>query len=60
MVNYDPIFDPCRICGSEPPHELRVIGQGIEVICIDCRALLENLSDAALLESVLEAAEAVQ
>jgi len=39
VLDYDPVKEPCRVCGRNPPHEKR----GREVICVQCRALLENL-----------------
>jgi hypothetical protein len=48
VTTYNPVFDACRVCGAQPPHELRVIGQGIDVLCLECRALLEHFNEAAL------------
>lgn len=39
VLDYDPVHEPCRVCGRKPPHETR----GRQVLCLDCRALLENL-----------------
>lgn len=38
-LNYDTVREPCRVCGNGPPHERR----HREVICVKCRALLENI-----------------
>jgi hypothetical protein len=38
-LEYDPTSEPCRVCGRQPPHQTR----GREVVCVECRALLENL-----------------
>lgn len=59
MVNYEPITDPCRVCDRDAPHEMRVTNQGIEVVCIECRALLEFIDNAKALGEALEAASCV-
>lgn len=54
-VTYEPITDDCRICGNEPPHEWRVSNGNVEVICLECKALLEILvGGAALIVSEVE------
>lgn len=39
---YKPDRDCCRVCGNAPPHEERLAGKRIEVLCRECRSLLEN------------------
>jgi len=44
MADYEPVRDPCRVCGNPAPHELR--GEQPEclrvlVLCKKCRTLLE-------------------
>lgn len=56
MVNYEPINEPCRLCEALPPHEWRIVGSNVEVICMNCGALLDNLPAATVLDiSVIEA-----
>lgn len=59
VKNYEPINDPCRLCGVYPPHEWRTVGERIEVVCLGCGALLDNLPAAAVLDVAIENAEAV-
>jgi hypothetical protein len=40
---YRPARDACRVCGNAPPHEHRRLPDRTEVICLECRALLENM-----------------
>lgn len=41
-LSYDPIAEPCRVCGNDPPHERRKSRQLTQHICRKCRALLEQ------------------
>lgn len=39
---YEPEKDRCRVCFADGPHEERRKGARIEVVCRECRTLLEN------------------
>lgn len=42
-LSYDPIQEPCRVCGNDPPHEQRRTNNLTQHICRKCRALLEQV-----------------
>ncbi len=54
MVNYEPINEPCRLCGELPPHEWRTVGEKVEIVCLSCGALLDNLPLAVVLDVAIE------
>jgi hypothetical protein len=39
---YHPEKDCCRVCGASPPHDERPAKDRIEVLCRECRTLLES------------------
>lgn len=41
-ASYRPERDCCRVCGNAAPHEDRRAGNRIEVLCRECRCLLES------------------
>lgn len=43
---YEPMNDPCRVCGQPAPHDWRNGGERVLIVCAnpDCRALLESES----------------
>lgn len=55
-MKYDPITDVCRVCLNPAPHEWRV-GERVEIICRECKTLLESLPNVSELTEALTAAD---
>jgi hypothetical protein len=56
MSDYNPLLDPCRVCGDhKPPRVQRGSDDRVEVVCRFCGSLLENSTIERLIELLAEA-----
>ncbi len=55
MSDYRPIVDPCRQCEAPAPHLSIPNGDYLEIVCRECRCLLERLPSVELRKRNIEA-----